>query len=102
MIQKTIRNRFQECTVLTVAHRLRTIIDNDRILVGILRLTIEKFHFILFDSLKVLDRGHLIEFDRPEILLSNPNSQLTFLVEQTGPVEAEYLRNVALHSLVNK
>jgi ATP-binding cassette subfamily C (CFTR/MRP) protein 4 len=33
LIQKTLKRKFEACTILTVAHRLHTVIDSDRILV---------------------------------------------------------------------
>ncbi len=36
----------------------------------------------------------MLEFDSPRVLLTNPNSHLASLVEQTGPAEAEYLRTL--------
>ena len=49
VIQETIRAKFKQCTVITIAHRLNTIKDYDRVL--------------------VLDDGGILGFDRPEILL---------------------------------
>ncbi|CAF4336430.1 unnamed protein product, partial [Rotaria sordida] len=43
----------------------------------------------------VLSNGMLVEFDSPQVLLSNANSHFTLLVEQTGAAEAEYLRTLA-------
>ncbi|XP_055919617.1 multidrug resistance-associated protein 1-like isoform X7 [Eupeodes corollae] len=54
LIQKTIRSEFKDCTVLTIAHRLNTILDSDKVI--------------------VLDRGEIIEFDSPTSLLEDKNS----------------------------
>ncbi|KAF9469518.1 pleiotropic drug resistance ABC transporter [Collybia nuda] len=53
-IQRTIREELSESTILTIAHRLNTIIDYDRVL--------------------VLDDGEILEFDEPGVLLRTPNS----------------------------
>ena len=47
LIQKTINTEFQDCTVLTIAHRLNTVIDYDRLVSqsdNCLSLSIEKDH----------------------------------------------------------
>ncbi|XP_069963569.1 multidrug resistance-associated protein 1 isoform X5 [Bactrocera oleae] len=54
LIQKTIRSEFKECTVLTIAHRLNTIMDSDKVI--------------------VLDKGEVTEFASPVELLDNPKS----------------------------
>ncbi|XP_058980639.1 multidrug resistance-associated protein 1 isoform X17 [Musca domestica] len=54
LIQKTIRSEFADCTILTIAHRLNTILDSDKVI--------------------VLDKGEISEFDSPNNLLNNPQS----------------------------
>ncbi|CAM4781960.1 unnamed protein product [Rotaria magnacalcarata] len=75
LIQRAIREQFKNCTVLTVAHRLRTVIDSDRIM--------------------VLGSGNILEFDTPQALLFDTQSQFSSLVNQTGIGEAEHLRILA-------
>jgi len=75
MIQETIRNQFKDCTVLTVAHRLHTVMDSDKIL--------------------VLDDGEVVEFNSPGKLLEIPDGHLTLLVDQTGPSAKRKLSQMA-------
>lgn len=65
VIQKTIREETNGCTVITVAHRIPTVIDNDLVL--------------------VLGEGNILEFDTPNQLLRNSSSAFSNLV-------AEFLR----------
>ena len=43
----------------------------------------------------MLGNGELLEFDAPDVLLSDNTSQFSSLVEQTGAAEAAHLRELA-------
>ncbi|KAL5010770.1 hypothetical protein ScPMuIL_013075 [Solemya velum] len=66
LIQKTIRTEFKGCTVLTIAHRLNTVMDYDRVL--------------------VLDQGTIKEFDTPETLLKDTKSLFYKMAEDANLV----------------
>ncbi|KAH0816952.1 hypothetical protein GEV33_005840 [Tenebrio molitor] len=70
LIQLTIKKMFTNCTVLTVAHRLNTVIDSDKIL--------------------VMDDGCVAEFDTPYQLLQNSNGLFYAFVKENGE---EFLHN---------
>ncbi|KAF6770392.1 hypothetical protein AHF37_11100 [Paragonimus kellicotti] len=67
LIQETIRKEFSHCTVLTIAHRLNTIMDYDRIL--------------------VLDEGRMLEVGNPRELLKDANSKFFALAKDAHSVE---------------
>lgn len=62
-IQKTIRTNFKDSTILTIAHRLRSICDYDKIL--------------------VLDHGTVLEYDHPYALMTR-ESQFKEMCEHSG------------------
>ncbi|CAG9854876.1 unnamed protein product [Phyllotreta striolata] len=78
LIQSTIRSKFANCTVLTIAHRLHTVMDSDKVL--------------------VMDAGSAVEFNHPHILLQNPEGIFYSLVKQTGKSMAENLSKIAEQS----
>ncbi|KAJ4703008.1 ABC transporter C family member 2-like [Melia azedarach] len=82
LIQRTIREEFNYCTMLIIAHRLNTIICCDRIL--------------------VLDAGQVLEYDTPEALLMKEESAFGRIVESTGPANAQYLRSLVFEGKENE
>lgn len=69
LVQKTIRTAFKDHTIVTIAHRLNTILDSDRVL--------------------VLDHGRVAEFDTPRNLLQNPDSLFFSLCKQGGHLDED-------------
>jgi len=66
LIQRAIR------TVITIAHRINTIIDADLVL--------------------VMEQGQVAEFAPPVVLLERPDSYFSCLVDETGEANANSLR----------
>uniref|UniRef100_A0A8C1PRK6 Uncharacterized protein n=1 Tax=Cyprinus carpio TaxID=7962 RepID=A0A8C1PRK6_CYPCA len=64
LIQNTIRTEFSHCTVLTIAHRLNTILDSSRVM--------------------VLDSGKIVEFDSPSVLLNNQQGHFYSMAKDAG------------------
>jgi ABC-type multidrug transport system ATPase subunit len=60
LIQQTIKAKFARCSTMTIAHRLDTIIDSDKVL--------------------VMEKGELAEYDHPHVLLQNPDGIFYSLV----------------------
>ncbi|KAJ2829048.1 Multidrug resistance-associated protein 1 [Coemansia erecta] len=63
IIQESIRREFKNCTVLTIAHRINTIIDSDMVL--------------------VMDGGKTAEYDSPQNLLKIKDGLFAKLVEES-------------------
>lgn len=66
LIQATIRDKFANCTILTIAHRLHTVMDCDKVL--------------------VMDAGRVVEYESPYNLLTEENGPQIFckMVKEMG------------------
>ncbi|EJK47265.1 hypothetical protein THAOC_34035 [Thalassiosira oceanica] len=77
LIQKMLRTRFEGTTLITIAHRLNTIMDYDVVL--------------------VMDQGRCAEFGSPAELLENEVGIFTSLVDATGKESSQTLRRIAFN-----
>jgi ABC-type multidrug transport system fused ATPase/permease subunit len=64
LVQEMIRTEFKATTVITIAHRLNTIVSYDKIL--------------------VLDKGEIAEYEKPFTLLNDDKSFLSKIVSKVG------------------
>ncbi|XP_058074506.1 ABC transporter C family member 3-like isoform X2 [Magnolia sinica] len=62
LIQQTLRQQFFGCTVITIAHRITSVLDSDMVL--------------------LLDNGLIVEYDSPKKLLENKSSSFSRLVAE--------------------
>ncbi|XP_026764574.2 ATP-binding cassette sub-family C member 4-like [Galleria mellonella] len=75
MIQRSLRRYFTNCTVITVAHRLHTIADADRVI--------------------VMEAGQIMECGHPHELLRNSEGHFHSMVKQLGPTSEQKVRDIA-------
>lgn len=74
-VQEVLKEHFHDRTIFTIAHRLDTIIESDRIL--------------------TMNSGVIAEFERPDILLETEGSIFRELCMNTGPAQFEILKSKA-------
>jgi len=77
-MQKIIRERFSRHTIITVAHKLDTLLD--------------------YDKVALLDDGSLVEFDSPYELLSQSSSAFYQLYNSSNTARGEDALDDSLNS----
>lgn len=82
LIQNTIRAQFSDCTVLTIAHRLNTILDSDKVM--------------------VLDAGIVAEYASPQELLNDTSSVFYSMAKDAGLVGGHNNNSNARHPDIAK
>ena len=74
-VQEVLKKHFHDRTIFTIAHRLDTIIESDRIL--------------------TMNAGVIAEFERPDVLLETEGSIFRELCMNAGPAQFEVLKSKA-------
>ncbi|XP_057665340.1 ATP-binding cassette sub-family C member 4-like isoform X1 [Diorhabda carinulata] len=64
VLQKTMKTSFSDCTVLTIAHKINTVMDCDRVM--------------------VVDHGEIVEFDDPQVLRSKEDGFFYNMIKHSG------------------
>ena len=77
LIGETIRESFQDCTMIIIAHRLHTVVECDLIL--------------------VLNEGTVDQYGSPQELIEKKGSFLE-LVNETGEKTSEYLKALIINT----
>eukprot|EP00798_Chlamydomonas_sp_ICE-L_P013600 gene13600-19473_t len=75
LLQTAIRIKFADCTMMTIAHRLNTIMDSDMCV--------------------VMDKGRVIECGEPHALLQADTGMFTSMVNMSGKSSSRYLKSLA-------
>ena len=68
-VQRLISEELEGCTMITIAHRLNTIMQSDKVM--------------------VLSFGRIIEFDEPSMLAADPNSEFASLLKELEKEESD-------------
>ena len=76
LIQRSIREEFQDSTLIVIAHRLSTIAD--------------------FDKILVMGDGKVLEYDEPRLLMEKKDGDFRKMVDESG--EKEVLEEIILRS----
>lgn len=64
LIQRAIKEKFSQCTVLTIAHRLDAVLNSDKVM--------------------VIDNGMVLEFDSPQLLMQRKEGAFYSMVKKAG------------------
>ncbi|KAK9869561.1 hypothetical protein WA026_003314 [Henosepilachna vigintioctopunctata] len=80
LIQRIIKRKFRDCTVLTVSNRLNTLINLDKVM--------------------VLESGMIKEFDHPHKLLQNSSGRFYNMIPDCGTSESENLKKIAFENYI--
>lgn len=82
LIQQTVQTYFKDCTMLTIAHRLNTILNSDRYCIY------DFFCFLFLNCFNfrvmVMSQGQVLEMDSPSNLLKDQTSAFYKMAKDAG------------------